>query len=407
VHRDGAQCRACWQKDPDRPFVYVAGLIDRLDEPPEWLADFAGYAAARFCPSRAVGLLRDLGRLIDAGVTRPPALLAQACWNDRSIGPLARTLEGFFVDRHLALPLAHAEQLEKQRRTRRIQATPEPFRAAAAAFADAQLAARQRARRAGTRPRSHSTIDTALCAIRDFARFLTDQHPAVGGWETVSVDHVEAFLALRPASQPRRLGALRVFLTWARKHRLVLVDPTRGLRITERRGFKGPVIDSARQQALFRRWTGPDIHPHEAFVGLMALLHAACTDELRHLRIADIDRAAHAISLGQRPHLVPLDPATWAALTRCLDHHAALRTLNEHVLVTKITATRPTAASPYYLTHLLDPADVSVRALRSNRLAHLVATTDPLLIISALGLTPAAATWYLRDTVDIDRLANL
>ena len=77
------------------------------------------------------------------------------------------------------------------------------------------------------------------------------------------------------------------------------------------------------------------------------------------------------------------------------------------MLVTKITATRSTAASQYYLSHILDPADISIRTLRSNRLAHLVATTDPLVVISALGLTPAAAIWYQRDTVDVDRLANL
>jgi hypothetical protein len=139
VHRDGAQCNACWQKNPDRSFVYVAGLAQRLDEPPEWLGDFAAYAAARFCPARAVGLLADLGGLLADGVTRPAALLEQARWTGSSIGPLARTLEGFFVARRLALPLNHAEDLETRRRTRRIEQTPEPFRPAVAAFADAQI----------------------------------------------------------------------------------------------------------------------------------------------------------------------------------------------------------------------------------------------------------------------------
>jgi hypothetical protein len=44
--------------------------------------------------------------------------------------------------------------------------------------------------------------------------------------------------------------------------------------------------------------------------------------------------------------------------------------------------------------------------LRSNRLTHMIATTDPLLVIAALGLTPAAATWYLGDTVDQPRLPD-
>lgn len=407
VHRDGGRCRACWQKNDDRPFLYVAGLARRLDDPPAWLEDFAAYAAARFCPSRAVGVLRDLGRLLEAGVCRPAALLEQACWDTRSIGPLARTLEGFFVERRLALPLGHAENLETRRRARRLQATPEPFRSAAAAFAGGQIADRGRARRAATRPRSHSTIDVALCAVRDLACFLADAHPAVGGWETVSVDHVEQFLALGPGSKPRRLTSLRSFFAWARKQRIVLTDPTAGLPPSERRGFKGPVIDPARQRTLFRRWTGAEAHPHEAFIGLLAMVHAASADELRHARVADIDAGSRALRLGARPQPVPLDPATWSVLQRCLAHREALRTPNPHLLVTKITATRSTPPSPYYISHMLDAVDVSVRVLRSNRLAHLIATTDPLLVIAALGLTPAAATWYLGDTVDPDRIANL
>lgn len=108
-----------------------------------------------------------------------------------------------------------------------------------------------------------------------------------------------------------------------------------------------------------------------------------------------------------RPRPVPLDPATWTALQRCLAHRQARNTLNGYVLVTKVTSTRNTPASAYYVVHALDPAGISVRVLRSNRLNHLVATTDPLLVIAAFGLTPAAAGWYLGDTVDPDRLANL
>jgi len=137
----------------------------------------------------------------------------------------------------------------------------------------------------------------------------------------------------------------------------------------------------------------------------MAMLHAASAEELRHLLIDQFDPHAHTITrLGRRPRPVPLDPATWAALQRCLDHHAARATPNPHLLVTKLTATRSTAASGYYMSHLLGGTGTGLRSLRSNRIAHLIATTDPLMVINALGLTPAAATRYLRDTVDPDRI---
>lgn len=408
VHERAAQCNPCWQKDPDRPFVYLAGLVQRLDAPPQWLEAFAGYAAARFCPARAVLVLRDLGRLIDAGATSPTELLDQARWTkSSSIGPLARTLEGFFLEHRLALPLNHDEDLESRRRARRLADVPQPLRPAVQAFADDQVGTRERSRRAGTRPRSHPTIDVCLCDVRDLGNFLTEHHPAVTGWESVAVGHVEDFLTVRPGSRARRLTSLRTFFVWARKRRLVLVDPTKTLPTNARRHFQGPVLDQARQRQLYQRWTGTDAHPHEALIGLLAMLHAASAAELRGLHVDDIDVVHRTVLLGHRPRPVPLDPATWTALQRCLAHRQARNTLNGHVLVTKVTSTRNTPASAYYVVHTLDPAGISVRVLRSNRLNHLIATTDPLLVIAAFGLTPAAAGWYLGDTVNPDRLANL
>lgn len=53
---------------------------------------------------------------------------------------------------------------------------------------------------------------------------------------------------------------------------------------------------------------------------------------------------------------MPLDPASWTALGRCLDHREALRSANPHVLVTKVTRTGQLPASAYFFSHLLDPA---------------------------------------------------
>src|SRR5207253_1357067 len=96
-------------------------------------------------------------------VRRHEALgLCSACWQGRSMGPLARSLETFFTEHGLALPTDHAEQLAAGRRQSRVDAVPGPLRPAVAGFAGSMLAARQRARRAGTRPRTDKTIETAL-----------------------------------------------------------------------------------------------------------------------------------------------------------------------------------------------------------------------------------------------------
>ena len=406
-HCGSGLCERCWQKDPQRPYAAAAALTVRLADPPPWLGGFAGFAAAGFTPARAAGLVGQLGRLLDDGGPRhPQALLERSrlLGRGRSPGTLARTLEAFLVARGLALPMNQAERLAAGRRQRRIDAVPGPFRPAAAAFAGACLTARERARRAGTRPRSDSTIEHRLSAVRNLAVFLAAER-GKRDWATADVHDIEAFLAARPGSRMSRLAALRQFFGWARASKLVLTDPTRGLTAREPRGFRGRTAGPALQRQLFRRWTAdPAAHPHECLTGLLALLHGAACAEVRGLTVTDIDQAAQTARLGRRPAPTPLDPASWAALRRCLDYRARLGTANQHVLVTRQTKSTREPASPYYLTHILDPAGVRPRLLRSTRLAELVNTLDPKLVSAAFGLRPEGATIYLADHVDESRL---
>jgi site-specific recombinase XerD len=317
---------------------------------------------------------------------------------------LAGTLETFFVTRGLALPTGQAGQLAAGRRQRRIDAVPGPLRPAVAAFADACLKARERARRSGTRPRADSTIEHRLSVIRDLAIFLAAER-GKRGWATVDVHDIETFLATRPANRKSQLAALRQFFGWARTRKLVLADATRGLTARAARGFRGPTAALALQRQLFRRWTTDRAtHPHESLTGLLALLHGATCAELRGLIITDIHAAAQAVKLGRRPAPTPLDPATWTALQRCLDRRAQLGTANQHVLVTRQTKSTREPASAYYLSHILDPAGVRPKLRRSTRLAELVNTLDPKLVSAAFGMRPEGVTIYLADHVDEGRL---
>ena len=88
------------------------------------------------------------------------------------MGSLARALEDYLTDQHLALPTGQAERLAAGRRQRRIDATPSPLRPAAAGFCEYLLAARERARRGRIKPRTDGTIEAALATVRDFASFL-------------------------------------------------------------------------------------------------------------------------------------------------------------------------------------------------------------------------------------------
>ena len=243
--------------------------------------------------------------------------------------------------------------------------------------------------------------------MRDLARFLISERSKID-WASTDTGDIETFLAERPLSRARRLSALRGFFRWAKTNRVVLVDPTKTISARRHRAPRSTILALAEQRRLFRRWTtNPDAHPHECLVGLLALLHAASSIELRHLKVTDLDTGRRTIILGRRPHPVPLDPATWAALQRCLDHREQLATHNPHVIVTNITKTRTTAASDQYLVRVLDPSGITSRPLRATRLVDLVASLDPKLVCEAIGMNTAGVLPYAADQVQDVRLTNL
>ncbi len=234
--------------------------------------------------------------------------------------------------------------------------------------------------------------------MRDLGRFLAGQR-GKQDWALTDVHDIEAFLATLPKARKRRLTVLRQFFRYARTHKIILADPARGLTATAPRGFTGRTIALDQQRALFRRWTGTDAHPHEALLGILALLHGASSSEVRHLQASDVDVGARTIRLGKRPHPVPLDAASWQVLQRCLAHRGGQHTANPHVIVTKGTKAGRAPAFTAYLSHVLDPCGVPPRMLRCTRLADLVNTMDPKLVAAAFGMNPEGVMIYLADHV--------
>ena len=134
----------------------AARLAQNLDHPPGWLDGFAGYLAVRLSPARAVTLLHQLASVLASSSSNAPAAVLAAAGQPQpgrpAGGALTRALEAFFTSTRLAWPADTAAQAAAARRSRRVDETPQTFRAAAASFSDAQLRDRDRARRAGTRP---------------------------------------------------------------------------------------------------------------------------------------------------------------------------------------------------------------------------------------------------------------
>ena len=122
------------------------------------------------------------------------------------------------------------------------------------------------------------------------------------------------------------------------------------------------------------------------------------------LPTGDVDPAAGSVRLGRRPQPVPLDPATWAAVERCLRYHRELRTANPHLLVTRKTKAARTPASEDYTRNLLRPAGVTPRLLRCTRLGQPDGQHRSEAGLGRVGIHPQAATHYLADYVDAARM---
>ncbi len=406
-HRARGMCSRCLQRDPSRAYIAGDNLASRLGDPPEWLAGFVVHLAGAYSPARATTILTELGRLLaDEHSNHPQSVLDRARRPGRSMGPLARSLQVFFIEQRLALPTDHAEHRAAGRRHRRIEAIPASLRPAVRSYESHLLNCRTRARRAGTRPRSDHTIESALSTIRDFANFINTIRNKKD-WATVDISDVEAFLPTSPGNQPHNLTVLRQFFRFARRQHTILIDPTAGLKRQQNKGFRGTTLTRHQQRELFQRWTtGPDVHPHEAVVGLLALLHGASRQEVRLMTCDDIDDNLRTLRLGARPHPVPVDPATWHALRRCLTHRAEWPTANPHVIVTKGTKAGRAPASTAYLSHVLDPCGYPPQTIRNTRLLDLVNTMDAKLVAAAFGMTPEATMIYLADRIDDTRLPN-
>lgn len=303
----------------------------------------------------------------------------------------------------MALPADEQQRRAAARRSRCLAAVPVTLAAAVAEFDRGQLHERDRARRVGRRPLSDTTLESRLRILRDLALHLTATG-RVTGWSEVITADLETFIAKAPRNRHQLTYVLRGFFGWARRRKLILVDPTKALRLGRQPAYTGTVLDIATQKALFRRWTHEETHPHERLAGLLALLHAATNSQIRGLNSGDVDVQGRTLNLSGRPSPTPVDPFTWEALTACLTHREALHTLNPHLIVTGATRTREQAADQTYLARAMTAAGTTLAACRQTRISQLVTNLDPKLTAAALGMHDTGLVRYLADNVDNDRL---
>ncbi|MFD3701342.1 integrase [Streptomyces sp. NPDC058646] len=359
---------------------------------PSWWEGLASHLAThRHTFYAADALTHTAGLVIDTGSTDPHTLLAEA----RRTRPwLSRLLADFFHAQQLLMAPAGSEDAQAAAlRERRIQAVPAPLRPAVRAFEAALVAQRENSERLGLRPNQLKTIEIRLDTIRDLALHIHAQGHT--SWAGVNVTDVEVFLACNPARRASWLAGLRQFFSHAHRTGVVLHNPAAAVEAPQSRGFRGSTLTLHEQRALYRRWSaGKDVLPHEAFIGLAALLHAATTTELRHLTLDHISTVSRTVRFPGRSVDLSLDNATWRALEGCLAHRSALHTDNPHVLVTRLTRVTTGPAGAAHVRDSLAPVGLLPRVLRSTRLLTLASELDVKQLTVALGMSYAGTAHY-------------
>lgn len=395
-HDGHGLCSACYQKDPARMSTWTTGALRRLGAAaPAWFVPLAEDLADRCVPSVAAAHMRKIERLAASGVSDPAAVIAAVRMPGRSPGATARLVDEFFTRTGAGAHLdEEAARRATRRRLRRLESVPGPLRAAVSLFMAYLLGSRTRAALVGRRGLADSTIEARIADLAALAGQLTDR--GITDWAAVATGDIEAFVTANTGS---RLASCRAFFAFARHRKLILIDPTRTITRRTPRGFAGTVLDTEAQRRLLRRWMRTDLDPRERLVGLLSLIHGASCAELRRLRVGDVDLPTATISLPGRPHRLPLDPLSSAAIRDTLDLRAAGRTGNPHLLITKDTRLHQSACSPYFMTHVLDAAGVRPSVLRHTRLADLAHQVDPRLVAAAFGMTDGGALHYLTGAV--------
>ncbi|MDV9187784.1 hypothetical protein R6L23_06080 [Streptomyces sp. SR27] len=214
--------------------------------------------------------------------------------------------------------------------------------------------------------------------------------------QVTEADVTAAVTAVKgPRAHERAVAARSLFR--ALKHaKLVFVDPTRGLRIT-RQDLLPTTLATDRLAGLLETSSNPATR----LVLALVALHATSGTDLRNLVLSDVLLTRRQL-LIRRPHgrhVVHLDDTTAALLHAWLRyrHQRWPRTVNSHLLVTQQTANSTDPISADYVSRRFDPAGLTLRAVRADRiLDEARETEDPVHLVRVFGISITTAMKYIH-----------
>ncbi|MCO4265242.1 site-specific integrase [Pseudarthrobacter raffinosi] len=365
------------------------------DNAPVWFGPLAQDLAQRCAAPKATAHLRKVEALLHTGVATPAAIIAALHTSGRSAGATTRLVDEFFIRSGKGTHLDEPKRLAAGRRHRRLARVPISLRPGVEAFTRHLLDSRIRAELRGHGQLGDNTIEARIADLGMLAEQLTGR--GITDWAAVAVTDIEEFITTNTGS---RLATCRGFFAFARRRKLILINPAGTIRRKSPRGFAGHILTLDHQRQLLTRWSDHNVNPVERGAGLLSLLHGASCTELRHLRLVDIDVGAATIRFAGRPHPVPIDPLTAAALDEFLSARSTVLSGNPYAFTTRYTRRHRDLVSSSFMTHILDGAGITPTVLRQTRLADLAHRLDPRLVAAVFGMTEGGALHYVTDAVD-------
>ncbi|MFJ8966692.1 hypothetical protein ACIRG5_45585 [Lentzea sp. NPDC102401] len=240
------------------------------------------------------------------------------------------------------------------------------------------------------RPRSRATLYAYLGRVQP--HLLTWSATRRHLREVTEDDVIEVFDSQRGHQRAGTFTSLRSLFKFAKRHRLIFVDPTHRLHVGRApKRTAMPMTDD--EFAAVKRAAVTAVQ--RLIVALVAV-YAARSTTIRLLTLDDVDLTRRCIRIGGTTHQMP--DLVHRLLTKWLVERQRTwpHTPNRQVLVSFGSAAGIGPVTDYYLTCRLSMQDVRLEHLRADRVLHeaLTVDADPLHLAAAFNLSDQTAIDY-------------
>lgn len=215
----------------------------------------------------------------------------------------------------------------------------------------------------------------------------------------ITNDHILSYISYLLTNNSQKNAYIRfreiaTFFKWAQRYKLTFGNPCKNIDVDY--GHKPTQgLSEERQRELIKRWLDMDTDPREAVIGILGLLYACSSEEIRNLKIFDLQDGE--LKITGRPINIIFPKKIREIINRYLLWRQSIckGAKNDYFLVSKISYKKNCPVSDSSFRSLLKDTGLSPRDFRATRI-HDIASTGNVKLLEGLGLTYEGIKTYLR-----------